>query len=326
MTTHTATRLTTARKLLIALTMWLPPAVILVTRTLWIDALPPQLPTHWGPSGSADSVTDAGTFFAWVLGISVTAALIGVALLFSPGNGSWKQRATAGVLGAATFVPLAMWLGSAAPSRGVTDPYTVELGAWFLLTLFALVYGLVPLLLYPKLDNPAVKVVADAEVESVELEPGEIASWSRTITSKMFIVVTIVIIVSLGLLYIPVIISEGIQYLHWSVFIGLGAVLLVAAFCMYRVSVDRRGLRVSSWLFGFPIKRLSPEQIAKVEVAQISPGEWGGWGYRISPGRSAIVLKQGPGLVVTQSNGKLFALTIDNPEQPVGVMRGLLTE
>ncbi|MGO3678297.1 MAG: hypothetical protein ACTJF6_04240 [Microbacteriaceae bacterium] len=317
-------RMSTTRKLFIVLTMWLPAVALIVTRSLWIAELPAELPTHWGASGPADGASAAGPFFGWMLGISLAAAIVGTVMIVAPVRGKWVQRATAGVIGAVAFFPLAMWITSAAPSRGVTDPYTVELGAWFALLMLAPAYGLLPLVIYPKIDNPAIEVVADAEVEPVELEPGEVASWSRTIVSKMFVIMTILLTVLQAAIYIPVIMTEGISHLHWSVIVAVLVVLLVAAFCVYRVSVDWRGLRVTSGLFGFPIKRLSPEQIVKAEVAEINPGEWGGWGYRIAPGRSAIVLKQGPGFVVTQANGKLFAVTLERPEEPVSVMQGLL--
>ena len=51
--------------------------------------------------------------------------------------------------------------------------------------------------------------------------------------------------------------------------------------------------------------------------------DWGGWGYRIMPDRSAVVLRSGPGLVVTSTSGKQFAITIDDPEEPAALLQAL---
>ena len=72
-------------------------------------------------------------------------------------------------------------------------------------------------------------------------------------------------------------------------------------------------------LFGEP--RLV--RIAGVEVAEIDPLEWGGWGYRVTPGRSALVLRRGPGLVIHQSDGRRFAVTLDDPRTPAALLTAL---
>ena len=84
-----------------------------------------------------------------------------------------------------------------------------------------------------------------------------------------------------------------------------------------------RGLRVTSLLFAIPLKRIAPEQIAQVEAPVPEPTQWGGWGYRIMPGRSAIILRKGPGMVITQRNEKQFAVSLDQPEEPASILLGL---
>lgn len=49
-----------------------------------------------------------------------------------------------------------------------------------------------------------------------------------------------------------------------------------------------------------------------------------GWlGYRVAPGRSALVLHAGPGLVIERRNGNLFAVTLTDPETPAGLLTAL---
>jgi hypothetical protein len=41
--------------------------------------------------------------------------------------------------------------------------------------------------------------------------------------------------------------------------------------------------------------------------------------------RSAIILRKGPGLVITQTNNKQFAITLDCPEEPASILLNLIS-
>lgn len=99
------------------------------------------------------------------------------------------------------------------------------------------------------------------------------------------------------------------------------AIVAVASgtFVWLRVSVDRRGLRVMSGLFKFPLKRIHLDDIESVRVTMIRPTEWGGWSYRMMPGRSAVVVSGGPGITIHRRDGHLFAVTIPEPELPAAL-------
>ena len=305
------------------LALWLPAAVILITWTLWKDRLPSELPTHWGGSGPADAVTAATVFFGWLIAIATVAALAGSILILVPLRGVWTQRAIGAVCAAVGAIVLSMWLGSAASSIGVNDPYTVELGAWVLLAFIAPAYGLLPLVLLPHGTAPPVAAQNTTPVTRTALDPTQPAAWSRAISSRLFVFVTAFVLVLGVALFAPLLATQGWGTIGWAMIPYAGAVVLVAAFCSFRVTADRRGLRVTSTLFGIPLKRIPPESIATVEAAELDPLQWGGWGYRIMPGRSAIILRKGPGLVITQTNNKQFAITLDHPDEPARILLGL---
>lgn len=99
----------------------------------------------------------------------------------------------------------------------------------------------------------------------------------------------------------------------------------VAVLAISRVTlrVDDTGLRLG---FGPGIRvRVPLDQIRQATAEDIRPLAWGGWGYRIKPGRRALVLRAGPGLVLDLRNGNRFAVTVDNPEDPAALINGLLT-
>jgi len=316
--------MTISRKLLAILTLWVPGIVIAFTWMAWQERLPAELPTHWGSSGPADAVTSAPVFFGWLLGVAGIAALLGSLLVLVPLSGKWVQRAIGAAAGAVAAFTLSMWLGSTVPSLDVTDPFTVELGAWVLLTFIAPCYGLIPLFLLPPGNSPPVNTAETVKVEPLVPADSQTVVWSRTVSSWLFIGTTILMVVLGVLLFAPPMMRDGITAVGWTLIPYCAALLLVAVFCAYRVTVDWRGLRVTSLLFSIPLKRIAPDQIAAVEAATLEPTQWGGWGYRIMPGRSAIILRKGPGLIVTQRNEKQFAISLGRPEEPASILLGLI--
>ncbi len=101
------------------------------------------------------------------------------------------------------------------------------------------------------------------------------------------------------------------------------ALALTLAFARLEITVDHRGLRLVAGLLRLPLKRIALVRVARAEVADLRPSEWGGWGYRIAPGRSALVLRGGPALVVTSTDGRRFAATVKDPATPAGLLNGL---
>ena len=108
-----------------------------------------------------------------------------------------------------------------------------------------------------------------------------------------------------------------------------GLILALCAVCTaplasITVVVDRAGLDVRFGPLGWPRKHIPLAAIAAVSAEDIDPLRWGGWGYRVMPGRSAVVLRSGPAIVVDLVGGKRFCVTIDDPEPGVGLLRGYL--
>lgn len=311
--------------LLAIVSLWVPALVIVVTWGVWAEHLPSELPTHWGGSGPADAVTAAPVVFGWTFGVTLALALAGTILVLVPLRGPWVKRAISGTAGAAAAFVLGIWLGSAASSIGVTDPYTVTLGAWLLVVFVLPVYGLIPLLLLPKGASRPVDVRDAQPITPAPLAPGERVAWTRSLWSWLFIVTAAVMLVVVVVLWFPLFTSEGgAGSLGFAFVVSVVALLLVVALCAFRVTIDHRGLRVTSLVLGIPIKRIALADIEAVEAVELEPMSWGGWGYRVMPGRSAIILRRGPGLVLTRRDQKQFAITLDEPEEPAGILLGLM--
>jgi hypothetical protein len=91
-----------------------------------------------------------------------------------------------------------------------------------------------------------------------------------------------------------------------------------------RVTASERGLRIGFGPFGVPSKRMPLERIERAEATEIEPLRWGGWGYRwAGRGRSAVVVRRGPGLVLDLRGGGRFAVTVDEPAPAAGLLNDL---
>lgn len=311
------------RKALAIVSLWVPAALILLTWRQWQSRLPPSLPTHWGVGGPADAVTSAPVFLGWLVGVSTVSALVGTIVVLVGASGEWGPRATAAFAGAASALVLGMWLGSTVPSLDAADPFTVEIGGWILLTLAAPAYALVQLAILPRGSTAPIEMPSMTEEAGATIAPDHAGSWNRTISSPLLLVATGVM-VALGVaLFAPAIVHDGIAAVGIPAIVYLAAVVLVLMFCAFRVTVDRRGLQVTSAIAGIPLKRIPPAMIAAVDVVDLEPRQWGGWGYRIMPGRSAIILRRGPGLVITLTDQRQFAITLDEPDAPARVLLGV---
>ena len=103
----------------------------------------------------------------------------------------------------------------------------------------------------------------------------------------------------------------------------LGISILMTFFGRIRVTADQTGLAVRYGFFGWPRRSIPIRRIAEARAVDIRPTEWGGWGYRGSLAimrRAAVVLRAGPGIRLDLRDGKVFAVTIDDPDQPVRLL------
>lgn len=306
------------RTLLAALSLLLPPVAIALTGAAWHGGLPDRIASHWSDLGAADgSLPTAGVLVAALLGAGI-AALAGLVLLVLPGVDPRTAKGAAFWLGMVQGVALAMWIVPAGLTHRAGSPDGAVLGAWIVPLIALILYGAIPYALAPR---PSAEPVEG--LDPLPLAPGETGAWSRTLNTTVFVWLAAGMAVLTVAIAVPLIAAEGIG----SAAVALGAMLLgllvVAAFVRVRVTVDWRGLRIRPVLLPVPVKHIPLDRVRAVEATQLRPSEWGGWGYRVLPGRSALILRSGPGLVVTTVDDRRFAVTLDDPEVPAGLLLSL---
>ncbi|WP_104177148.1 hypothetical protein [Cryobacterium sp. Y50] len=306
------------RRVLAGASLCVPVLVVIISWWVWRDSLPAELASHWSGAGPADDVMAVGALLTLNLGMTGVPAVAGVAISFWPGISARARRGAYFFLGVFGGMGAATWLISAGLTMQVGDPYEVVLGAWVIVSFVAAGYGIIPFLIAPRSRLEA----TDVE-RRIEFAPSAIGAWSQTIRGNMFLWVAIGLIVLGSVIYGPAVVAGRASDQIFGIAVMTVAIVLVASFVRLRVTADWRGLRVVSAIFRIPLKRIRLDAIDAVEAAELRPTEWGGWGYRIMPGRSAVILRKGPGLIVTTRNEKQFAISLDDPETPAALLATL---
>ena len=289
---------------------FIPAVAVAATAVVFRHRLPDVLPVHWGGFGEPDRFAAASSVLWWTLGTAVSAGAVSVGA-----TAVVRRRASAmGVVVLAAglgAVAAGVWLTSAGTTLSVDDPGAAHLG-WHVLWIPAAIGWAA---VYPWLVGRACRLTRRASVP-VPADPsaGARTAWVVVLRSGLFVTVPLVavgVIVLAGLTVEPLILP----------LVAVPIAVLVM-FSNLRVVVDRHGLRLVAGPFATVLKRIPLADIVAAEAAHVDPMRWGGWGYRVMPGRSALVLRAGPGLVVELTDGRRFAVTVDDPDTPAALLTG----
>ncbi|MFJ9419129.1 DUF1648 domain-containing protein [Streptomyces sp. NPDC101227] len=270
------------------------------------DRLPEPIATHFhGLDGRADGYSSTQGFLTGTL-IATLVLGVGLGVLVrlrstAPGI-RWSISLGWGVatlLGALTSVTLL-------DNAGVTDAAEVRLRLWQVAAAVAaavLCGALGWLLAGPDRRPPSPQ--AGGRAQRLALARGETAGWSRSISSPLLVITSVVLLaVSVAVAFTPGRLAAVVLFL---------SVPMVGALASVRVTVDRRGLALASTLVPYPFRRIRLDRVEEATSRRIVPlVDFGGWGYRVRPGRSGLVLRSGDGLVLRLTNGREFVVTVDD--------------
>jgi len=102
--------------------------------------------------------------------------------------------------------------------------------------------------------------------------------------------------------------------------------LLLWWFTTIAVATGPGGLRVRFGPIGWPAIHVPLAGIDSIEVEDIEPLAFGGWGYRVMPGVRAVVIRRGIGLRVRRTERADLVVTIDDAATAAGVLAAHLAQ
>ncbi|WP_326658022.1 DUF1648 domain-containing protein [Streptomyces sp. NBC_00385] len=303
------------------------------------DRLPAQLASHFVGNGRADDYAGRTSYV-----VVTTVLLVGTGALSAlmTARGGFHGRAyrrvvafgyaLAGFLGYLMAVVLLVNVDAAEDARGRAQD--VSFPMWHLaaaLGVAALAFGLGLLLaaVVPVPEEPSADGQADGQAdgradrataggERIALAAGEVAGWARSAGNRWLLpAVALTCAGGVALLF-----TVG-----WSAAVPVVLVgLLLLTFARPNVAVDRRGITVSGML-PWPRVQVPLDRIETAASRDIKPlTEYGGWGYRIRPGRTGIMIRSGEGIVARLSDGRDFAVTVDDSATAAALLNTLIDQ
>jgi uncharacterized membrane protein len=280
---------------------------------LFWDRLPDPMASHWGPGSEVD-----GSMPRWA-GLVTTAVLIilvggGLSVMLARQSEGRREPSPESLALTSFIGALAMglsWVSIFLNLDAGSWGDAASMPWWVVLVVGggALACGFIgyrvgqtvfPIATAPQPRPPLTAVL-----------PGENAAWVGTASSPGQLLAIVPGVVALTVIPSPY---------RW-----LGVLLIVLGVLLSRVvaRVGPGGLTVL--LGGFlPVKRIPVERIASAVADYIEPAKWGGWGYRLVPDASAVVIRAGDGIIVTLNSGRRFAVTVDDAVTGAGLLNGLV--
>ncbi len=142
----------------------------------------------------------------------------------------------------------------------------------------------------------------------------------------MFLVITLaIIVISNG--YAEA--SERIEGWAWAApVIALGTgIVLSHMFARVRVELTD-DMAILRFGIGWPVQRISWDKVATVQVTDVRPAQWGGWGYRrnLRKKTTAAIMRAGEGLHFTFADGRSYIVTVDEADAALRVIRTILND
>ena len=310
----------------------LPGAIVVVAALAmlsWLPELPDPVATHWGPGG-VDGFGPAWPLMLLPLGIVVIVS--GLAL------GTAWESAVDGAIGWSHkfLLVIGVWLscfigvgvaGSLVDQRGLAEAADApDPGRWLGIGGAAgLVLAAAAWFVLPKaraLDDEGV------EPEPLEVSASERVFWSRGTRFGwgVLTLIGVVLLVVLGVTTVAAATADGSARFAVAAIAVVIAVVIVAVLATgwWWVTVDWRGLIVRS-LIGWPRISIPLDGIRSVRTVRVNPSEFGGWGWRWTPGRrSGIIMRAGEAIEVVRTDGRQFTVTVDDAGTGSAALAGLL--
>lgn len=307
MTTDTTRRI--AASALIALGPAAAGAVFFPSRS----RLPDPLPVHWNVSGAVDG-TAAQTTLGWgvltVATVLAVAAIIVIYLASPPVAG----RFFAAALAFGTWIISGVGVSTVALSIDATAAEEVRLPWWVLIAIVvipAVLAVATGLILPGKPDaGPGLPLGSD-----LHFAPGETVVWVDHVTSTWARwAAGAAALVAVAMIFVEPIVA-----------LPLGIVAIVGALLSeVTVRIDGAGMHTLWGPMGWPRTVVSLGDIESVRAELIEPVQWGGWGYRVSKRGVAVVIRRGPGMVVSRRRRSDYAVTVPRAEEGARVLAALI--
>jgi hypothetical protein len=272
------------------------------------ESFPDPMAVHWGPGGQPDGAMDRGLIWLVPLVLTSVGLALGV-LLRVDGSPSAEGVALVGFFGG-----MAIWTSLSLAILNRDAGVWQEAGAFDLwqvvgVVVTGVVFGAIGVWLgrrwYPLAPRPVI------DAPAMEFAPEERVAWMGTAR----VMWPFLILSPFGLVFL---LLPG-----WLKILAPVYVVLAYLISQVSVLVDANGMKVR--LGGIlTVRKIALEEVDAARAIHLEPTQWGGWGYRMIPGATAVVLRRGDGIEVVLEGGRRFGVTVDDAATGAAVLNGLV--
>ncbi len=143
--------------------------------------------------------------------------------------------------------------------------------------------------------------------------------WTGRCSSRGFALLGVGLTIVLAAVGIGTVIalngSGAPAWVGWLV-AGVGVAVGVLSWLLssLEVRVEETRFVVAFGPWGWPRRVIPLARIRTASAIVVEPTQWGGWGYRWIPwaNASAAVIRRGPGIALVLTDGRRFAVTVDD--------------
>lgn len=303
----------------IASTILLPLAVLLalvLPALLLADRLPNPLATHWSGGGDPNDSTDA-TVFVGAIGLLWLAAW---ACLAPGARRAERQFLLPWVLGLGGFlvgivtltvvanVDAATW--RAADDLPLVTAFVGPVGSALLLA--AAGVGL------ERRFPPAAPVPATTAPSTTHLQPGERFFWSGGARAAWWFSVALGLV---GVLCGAAAFFSGAPTVVL-LLLAIALPLLALWSSRTRLTVSPAGVRAQLGA-RYPRRVVPVASITGAEAIDVIPTHWGGWGWRMTPKATALIVRRGEGVRLRLTSGRDLVVTVDDAATAASLINDL---
>lgn len=288
------------------LTIWvLPFAAIVgsaVPLVVYLDRFPDPLAVHWGISGEPD-----GTLPLWLYAVAMIGGMLlsWIGLITGSRGGPNAPLASSvyfiiGLLAAVNLQILFFNLDATTWE----DARNLDVLTFTGMLVIALLAGGLGWFLGGGRRGVAEDVPLDMPATTA-------STWSGTASNLWFALIA-VIPIGLALVVTPI----------WAGLMVVIAILIVI-FAFVRVDADENGVAIALGPIGRPRRKIAIDRLTGAGAFEVRPMAYGGWGWRIRPGRRAYIIRGGPAIRIERANGVAVIVTVDGAPEGAAVIESL---
>lgn len=321
--------------------MALPLVIVVLTRAILGSSLPDITATHWSSGRYPDGYTSTPVFMAVNMTLAIAGGILGI-LGIAVKKHPLLVLVLLSVGGMTAWLSAALVVTCAVPTAIAGDPTKAEIGPWAIVSIIMTLIALAPIWIsgvfqqYSRRSQEKRRErIAKAQglpmpAQTMPTTTVDAPDFDETATAPWWMWALGAFVFGMGIFNFAITDFEAGGENWATIIIGIFMIVvvtpLVLGLARIRVSVKDERLRVSSAIFGFPLRTIKTSEIEAVTSEEIQPMEWGGWGWRFFPGGSAVVLKRSEGIAVDLKDKRRFAVTVPNSAQAAAQLNALIKQ